>query len=114
MINGPTYAALEKRVKKGVLFLDRREPKWFTRIDLNRLNLGDGAICIIGQLFTDYVYGQEELKKNDTWMIAHGFYLPNSDVNHYDLLTRAWWPEVYKKQEAEARRSFAKRKRATR
>lgn len=41
---------LREAVLKGCALLDRRNPRWFTKIDLDRFDLASGTFCICGQL----------------------------------------------------------------
>jgi hypothetical protein len=41
------------RVAKGAAYLDEREPGWWKRIDLDKLDLRKPCRCILGQLDTD-------------------------------------------------------------
>lgn len=45
-----TPEAARTRVARGVAFLDATEPGWAERLDPDRLELADGAHCILGQL----------------------------------------------------------------
>lgn len=38
----------EHRVKMGALFLDRKDPDWFRKIDINILNMNHATDGIIG------------------------------------------------------------------
>ena len=41
------------RVAAGAAYLDEREPGWWQRIDLDRLDLQAQCRCVLGQLATD-------------------------------------------------------------
>ncbi len=41
----------ETHVQRGAQWLDERVPDWETRIDLETLNIDDGTVCVLGQVF---------------------------------------------------------------
>lgn len=46
-------ATVAERVAAGAEFLDQREPGWWQRIDLDRLEMRRSCACVLGQLSTD-------------------------------------------------------------
>lgn len=46
-------ATVAGRVAAGAAFLDEREPGWWQRIDLDRLEMASECRCVLGQLSTD-------------------------------------------------------------
>lgn len=51
----------EDRVARGAALLDRHIPDWRARIDLDHLDIANGAYCILGQLYTErYLAGGEQ------------------------------------------------------
>lgn len=44
----------EQRVARGAALLDRVNPGWWKRIDLERLSLGSCKRCVLGQLYGEY------------------------------------------------------------
>ena len=46
-------SAVARRVAAGAAYLDEREPGWWERIDLDRLNMSAECGCVLGQLATD-------------------------------------------------------------
>jgi hypothetical protein len=44
-------ALLDEAVRRGAEFLDSRDLLWFTKIDIDKLNIASGETCICGQLF---------------------------------------------------------------
>ena len=46
-------ATAAKRVAAGAAHLDVREPGWWRKIDLGRLDLASPCNCVLGQLNTD-------------------------------------------------------------
>lgn len=45
---------LEVRVTAGIAWLEKGDPAWASRINLDTLNLMDCTECVIGQLWGDY------------------------------------------------------------
>lgn len=45
---------MAQRVAAGAAWLDANLPDWEARIDLERLDLSEAKLCILGQLFGDY------------------------------------------------------------
>lgn len=64
-------SSAEQRVAAGVTLLDERNPGWYAKIDLTKLNLQDGSYCILGQLYRVYELGLIIL--NDVNGIKYGF-----------------------------------------
>jgi hypothetical protein len=46
-------STIAERVARGAALLDEREPGWWERIDLGRLDLSSPCRCVLGQLNTD-------------------------------------------------------------
>jgi hypothetical protein len=96
------------RVKRGASFLDEEKPGWFNLIDLDKLNMGDGSDCVIGQLFKDvdldykesaYFFGVEEMHIGESgWPNEYtlGFMLDwkMGNSRNWELLTDAWKIEI--------------------
>lgn len=41
-------------VDKGAAALDRRRPRWFTKINCKTLNLANSCDCVLGQIYGEY------------------------------------------------------------
>lgn len=50
----PDLAPASVRAAAGAVYLDERDPGWHNSIDLDDLDLGCGAKCILGQLYDGY------------------------------------------------------------
>lgn len=51
-VNPDVYRILAKRVQKGLTRLRKHKgPKWYTKINLGKLNLADYTMCVVGQVF---------------------------------------------------------------
>lgn len=92
-----TIAEMQKRVKRGIKFLDKElgRKKWAKKIKLNKLNLGNAATCVIGEIYGDYGDGLDTLNKSKAWGRNNGFNLPvvasaASKDDEFRVLTRIW------------------------
>jgi hypothetical protein len=84
---------IKERVKAGAALLDREEPGWEQRINLETLNLEESCCCVLGQLFQGYSTGVARLDLDLEAEFSLGFYRfdPASDREYsWDSLTRAW------------------------
>lgn len=52
-----TITAARLRTARGAAFLDALDPAWAARVDPARLELANGAACVLGQLHGDYRLG---------------------------------------------------------
>ncbi|GAB5536532.1 MAG: hypothetical protein Rubg2KO_27810 [Rubricoccaceae bacterium] len=52
-----SLASARIRAARGAAFLDDADPGWAARIDPGRLELADGASCVLGQLHGGYRLG---------------------------------------------------------
>jgi hypothetical protein len=82
---------MEEAVKRGAALLDRSEPGWSGKIDLETLDLKSHTSCVLGQLHGEYSIGLSSL------MISRhggyfGFYV--SEDNEYPVLTDLWRQEI--------------------
>jgi len=92
---------LELAVNDGVDRLDAFYPEWPNEIDIDKLDMANGARCIIGQLFGDYLDGINTLgldffSEDD---ISHGFNLPpggdgTAPATEWRKLTDLWIAEI--------------------
>lgn len=51
---GHVIEAIDNAVEKGATRLDARRKNWYREINLRTLDLGDGCMCITGQLYGSY------------------------------------------------------------
>ena len=49
--------AIKDSVQRGMALLDAKLPGWEEGIDLDKLDLWDCELCVLGQLFGDFVDG---------------------------------------------------------
>lgn len=105
---------LEKRVKRGVKWLNEVKPGWHKKIDLKTLNLKDAGVCVCGQLFEDFwqtIYKDDPdssfglATKRKKIAMSHrtatkrGFVVKGEGVYVNDILTRIWFLEITKLNE---------------
>jgi hypothetical protein len=74
-------------VTKGAALLDRILPGWYKQVKLERLRMGDGAMCMLGQLFgtraegklaremypTEIERAREATRDTDGYYVAYPF-----------------------------------------
>ena len=46
----------QKAVRRGARMLDKIEPGWFNRIDLDTFDLSSSCLCVLGQMFEPEVH----------------------------------------------------------
>jgi hypothetical protein len=61
---------IQKAVINGANYLDDRQPGWYTRINLDNLDLWESNCCILGQLFMKEAI-QCEYANGYEWAIDH-------------------------------------------
>lgn len=42
---------IRERVERGVALLDEHVPDWWQRLDTDILDIGDGSVCVLGQVY---------------------------------------------------------------
>lgn len=102
-----TLDAARERAACGAAFLDALDPAWARRVDPGRLELADGAACVLGQLHGDYRLGLgrarvldlssapvASLSPVDLGFQAVGDVGAAAEALDYAHLTRAWREEV--------------------
>ena len=65
-------ASYRENVTRGAVWLDEKEPGWWERIDLERLDMDSLTDCIIGQLYGDF-WDWEEVRDNSEAASDLGF-----------------------------------------
>jgi hypothetical protein len=91
-------------VRRGAELLDRVQPGWADRIDLDRLDLGSDCECVLGQLYggpdddedPSYLVGRRTLGLTTTEAAAeYGFTVDYSgDPWSWAELDRLWMAEI--------------------
>ncbi|MBX4198906.1 hypothetical protein KW800_01355 [Candidatus Parcubacteria bacterium] len=89
---------IRRRVRYGAKQLDRFQPGWVGRVDVDKLDVSDRERCVAGQLVGDFSrnYDQLDISNNP---IATGMFVEgplDSPVvrSEYRLLTEAWKREI--------------------
>lgn len=106
-----TADAARSRAARGAALLDDRDPGWAGRIDTDGLALGDGAACVLGQLWGEYRLGLGRSRVLDLSSAPTRFVSPvdlgfqavgdlgeAAEDLDYAFLTRAWRAEVTERQ----------------
>ncbi len=110
-----TLDAARARAGRGAAFLDALDPTWASRVNLRRLELADGASCVLGQLHGDYRLGLGRARVLDLSSAPVASLSPvdlgfqaTSEVGDaaeeldYVFLTRAWREQVRTRTDTEA------------
>ena len=113
-----TMDAARARAARGAAFLDALDPTWAARVDPARLELSDGAACVLGQLHGDYRMGLgrarvldlssapvASLSPVDLGFQATGSLGAAAEALDYAHLTRAWRETVRERTAAPAPRA---------
>ena len=108
MIKITNSSEVSKNVRRGVRLLDREAPGWEGRVRADMLVMVSQKLCVLGQLYGDYITGldmlnllSEPFEDMDFDKIAsHGFCLnPNQYLlQSYDDLSRAWRDFIKKRR----------------
>jgi hypothetical protein len=119
-LNNAMKMEMELAVAKGVRYLDKHNPQWFLRINLNTLDLGEPGLCILGQCYGSFwealghaVTSPSGRGRDNPWAIRYGFNVPTADSDEetpngaYEYLTFEWVPYIAVRQVREARRVAA-------
>ena len=96
-LKGKDIISLEKKVQKGIKFLDKTfgRKKWAKKIKPNVLDLGDHKKCMIGEVIGDYFDIEDEYHVPESKLKAMGFYVGGNDSEdqkalEYSVLTSVW------------------------
>lgn len=106
-------STITERVAAGAAFLDEHDPEWWREIDLDALDLGSGARCVLGQRcplegpsqFTrqseamsgfSWEYDEDALGE---WVARYGFDVSADDVRYSDL-TAEWTRVITERRSA--------------
>jgi hypothetical protein len=84
-------------VARGAALLDEKVPDWREHITIDQLDMGDCALCVLGQCFGDFVDGLEELGIDDDDARPgsyYGFDRLGTRADAYERLTAAWREEL--------------------
>jgi hypothetical protein len=91
-----TERRCQKRVERGIRYLDKHKPGWRDEVNVETLDLSHGDRCILGQCYGSYGNGAGQL--GIEWEKARqlGFAAGTEETPHYfvrdeyDSLTEEW------------------------
>jgi hypothetical protein len=102
---------LAERVERGAALLDERRPGWWDEVDVGSLDLRQCDLCILGQLWGDYLDGRGEVVRlgygyrAQEESIRHGFDVSrriHADLHaDYAALTDLWRAAIERRRAAE-------------
>lgn len=72
-----------KSVARGAAWLDKQSPDWYTKINVDRLDLDSNRNCVCGQVFGSYGYDTPVIK--DHFAIVDG-----ADGHHFRKFVAAF------------------------
>lgn len=78
-IERPSLADAMKRVSRGAKLLNKNQPGWQNEIDLDRFDITDEHVCIIGQVFGSY-----------DWISSAGIESEEGSFYGFDCRTDEW------------------------
>ena len=88
------YDPVSEYVKAGAELLDEKKPDWYTRVDLDTLDIGLASECVLGQVFGYYTHGLNALDITGDDSL-YGF---SRHVGHpssaWDELNECWAKEI--------------------
>ena len=80
-------------VAAGMALLDSHRPNWRRLVDPASIDIGDGAVCALGQIFGSYSNGLQYLHdRGATELNKHGFHSSAGGPGHSTLT--AQWKEM--------------------
>lgn len=90
---------LYEQVDRGARLLDAEMPDWYTKINIDALQMHNSCLCVLGQLYGgNYTRGRQALGVEAGQSSAYGF---NADQSLYKRLKEEWVMEiVLRKMEA--------------
>lgn len=96
--------SLAKRVEAGAALLDREEPGWALRINLEKLNMDLPDYCILGQALGPGLLGVSGFDRGLRRFhlptgVSYGFNLATTEGDaQWDELDRLWREEILKRR----------------
>lgn len=91
----PTAATLapRQRVAAGAVWLDETNPDWWRHIDLDRLDLVDACLCVLGQLHGNYWQATAlhwNTRESDAARLGFTAYPVGDGMDEFNELEAAW------------------------
>lgn len=103
-------ADIQECAQLGATLLDKHIPDWFRKINLSNLHMSSCYMCILGQLFGEYVQGlhtieswsefSDENGRTSDKAIDFGFEVDRG--THYNHLNDAWAFEIHERLQQDA------------
>ena len=93
------YTQIERmveRANRGALVLDERDPGWNFRVVPEKLDMTNGALCIVGQTYGSYgeyvgpVFGLPQGVEDDQQAVEHGFLTKDDEDMPWALMDLVW------------------------
>jgi hypothetical protein len=92
------YTDVLSRVVKGAKWLNKHEPGWQQKVDIDEFDITDEAYCIIGSVLGDYdQIWDGKYDKSEKWAYEHGFDISGEisssrerDALEYSILQETW------------------------
>lgn len=98
-----TLSNVCRRSHDGATLLDKRVPKWYRGVNTERLDIGGGRNCILGQLFYRYDLGLQSLNITNQEAITLGMYAGvrkhRKREQRYLALTSEWRARITERLE---------------
>ena len=110
-----SWASACRRAARGAAYLDRVDPGWYRHVDLDRLELADGARCVLGQHYGAFFQGLtragllnlSSAPLGSLSPVDYGFLCVQGvdaamQARDYALLNRAWRREIRRRRQRDA------------
>ena len=94
-------------VEDGAKLLDSVDPDWYKKVKITTLDMSNGNVCVLGQLYDDYYEGLLKIIPHkgsstessvDRFATKYGFQLESADDPAYPELTGQWKEEIRKRR----------------
>jgi len=110
-----SWASACRRAARGAAYLDRVDPGWYRYVDPDRLELADGARCVLGQRYGAFFPGLtragllnlSSAPLGSLSPVDYGFLCVQgvdeaTQARDYALLNRAWRREIRRRRRRDA------------
>lgn len=89
--NRDSAPTVTERVAAGVALLDREQPGWDSKVNLDTLNIASSWNCVLGQLYGDELTGGKALDLKWVVAVRCGFDRHSGELRVvFDELTDEW------------------------
>ncbi len=107
---------IQRRVQRGLDYLDAKDPEWFLRVNPEKLDLFSEVNCVLGQAYGNFFqYRKNHGHMRLIWGVRHGFIVTVPSLLHGAEYVVIWSAairerrEAYRLQQAQLRREQALR-----